>query len=414
MLDTLQEIQENSLVNNFKEIAEKFGIYGTYVNWQPGGLNEGGVYFVCGLDKDKVCDRNIDMHKILENQAKSKGLVSTDVAALRITGDYPFMLHHDFLEHCYKLDTVKKVYNYLNLPIPSKISNDSINFLRMDWWNFTDSSKPLSARKGYEKMLSYVVKVEAEGKDERDPKYKKNKYILDGYYDTGKGKIYNWFKKHFIRHKNNVTLSHLVSQSMNIGSSRISYRNYDKMKKALNERPDILYSFTKMKGGRLDIGENEGFGSEKANDSRHYTLYYSTVYAKDIEEMIQKINYPTEFNRTIDEIDPYGYGTEHVIIPADSYNIFKEDCEKLGVKFCIDKSLYEAVGGGVAIAFSTADSAKAYKVLNDIVRVAETLTLKDPVISDSSFESKIKSMEADGFKRIDPKNINAQSISPER
>lgn len=383
MLDTLQEIQNNGVVNRFKEIAESYGLYGVYVNWIPGGLNEDCVYFVCGLDKNKVLNENIDMFQIIENQNRSKGYVPIDAAAFPLTGKHPFMTHYNIIEYCHKLDAVQKVYKHFNKRIPSKLPASLIKTMGMTWENFTNRNKAPALRKEYEKVLEYAIKTEEESFNKNNPNYKKEQYILNGYYDTGKNKLQNWFKMHFSKHKNQVTTSHLLTQPGRINRAEILFKDYKAMKKALDARPDILYSFSSVHGGILKVADSEGYGSKEKNDKRTYTLYYSSVNAKDIEEMIQKINHPVEFDRKLTEIDPSGSGTEHIVIPIDYYDMFKQNCDANGVKFCIDRSFHSTIGNGIAVIFSADDSKKAYEFLTGILKASERFKLKEALPSNT-------------------------------
>lgn len=400
MLNTLEEIQNNGIVNRFKEIAQSYGLYGIYVNWQPGGLNDGGIYFICGFDSSKITGTDIDMFQILENQRRNHGYICTDITAFKVNGKHPFMLHCDFINHCHLLDALKNAYSHAGVKLPNKISASSAEAIRMTWANFTNSTKDASLRKEYEKMLTYAIKVS-------DPsvKSKKTKYIENGCYDSERGKLFNWLKRHFLKHKNEVSLPHLITHAGRINSAKILYKNYDKIRQELEKKPEIIYSFSKQRGRILEVADSEGYGSKQDNDRRFFMLYYPFYASKEIEEMIQKINYPTEFNRTLSEIDPYGYGTEHIIIPVQYYDMFKKSCDECGLKFCIDRSSYDTIGGGIAIAFCTADSARAYSFLNGIIETSEDYRLEKPPnnerhIRSQSFETMKQELKNAGFKEI--------------
>lgn len=411
MLNTLQEIQKNGFVNRFTEIASDFGLYGTYVNWQPGGINGGGVFFVCGLDKDKILSRDIDMRQILNNQRKNGGLVRTDVVAFKLSGQHPFMAHYRIVNYFQKVETIRKSYEHFNKPIPVEMPNDLIETMEMTWNNFANKDKPLALRMEYENMLKYTIETSARMDDKNDPEYKKNHFKNEGYYDTGRGKLYNWYKKHFVKHKNEVSLPHLLSCSKEIGTASILYKNYGSIKQALDARPDILYNFSKVQGMVLDVADTEGFGSKENNDRRYYRLSFDSVYTKDIEEIIQSHDYPEEFNRTIEEIDPHGIGVEHIIVPTHYVDMLRDFCKEDGVKFCIDRTAIATVGGGTPIAFCVTDSAKMYANLKGIADSSEHYHLK-PLAENKqqtkefSIDREIERLKNMGYEQINPQSAD--------
>ena len=377
MLNSLQEIKENPIANRFSEIANAYGVRGVYVNWQPGGLNTGGVYFVCGLDASKF-GRDIDMFRIIENERKGYGDICTDARAFRIDGQQPLMVHRHIVNYCQQLDTLQKVYGYFNRPIPEKISPGTVEIMKMTWENFTNTSKSMAARKDYEKMLEVSIATVEKNYDKSSPEYKQREYLIKGYYDTDRGKIYNWAKKHFSKHKNEVSLTHLVNHAGRISNATVTYSHYQAVRDALSKRPDILYNFSDVRGDILAVKDGEGYGSKEKNDRRYYTLHYPSVCSKDIENILHEIAYPEEFHRTIDEVDPYGYGTEHVVVPDDYFNVFRSLCKENGVKLCIDHSIHSTIGGGVPVAFSAKDSAKTFAMLKATVDVYEKDILLKP------------------------------------
>lgn len=371
MLDSLQEIQSNPITNRFLDITSSYGIHGTYVDWQPGGLNSGGIYFVCGLDPSKILNQNIDIYQIIENRRKSLGDIQTDAQAFKINGEQPLMVHRHIVNYCQQLDALQKIYSYLNQSIPKTMAPETIDLLKMTWRNLTDVTKPIRVRQNYEKVLRNSVATIAKKLDKSSSEYKEKQYLSSGYYDTGKGKFYNWRKMHFAKYKNEVTLQHLLNHAGRINSAIINYSSYKAVRQALDRRPDILYNFSEVKGGVLNVENGEGYGSEEKNDRRFYTLRYPAVYSKDVERIILEVDYPKEFHRNLDEIDPSGYGIEHIVVPDEYFGTFRSLCENHEVQICIDHSAYSTITGGIPVAFSAVNSPKAYAMLKSAIKVFE-------------------------------------------
>lgn len=371
MLDTKEEIKKNPIVNRFNEIAETYGIRGMYVEWCPGGLNEGGIYYVCGLDSSKINQTNINMKEILDNMRNGEGDICTDVSAFKIDGEHPLIAHRYVVNYCQQLNTLQNVYGHFNEPIPSRMDPNVIEIMDVAWRHFANPEKFLGSKLAHEETLSKAIEIVKQNLDPSSPEYKKYQYLVNGYYDSGRSKMYNWAKMHFAKHKNEVSLSHLVNHAGSINYATITYASYPFVKAALEQKPNILYHFSEVRGDVLEVNGNEGYGSKEKNDRRYYTLHYPTIYTKEIEKILLELDYPEEFNRTLMDIDPNRYGVEYVVVPDEYFETFRELCSENNVKICIDKSSHDTVCGGVPIAFSAQHSEKAYSMLNASIKAFE-------------------------------------------
>lgn len=367
----MTEIKKNPMVNRFEDISRSYGVSGIYVSWLPSGLNEGGSYFLCGLDAATLASRDIDMNKILNNMMASNGHIRTDVTAFKIDGRQPLMVHRDIVNYCKQLDILKNVYAYFGKPIPSNIDSGVIEVMKMAWEHFLEPNQSAERRCAHENSLKASIEVAEKGINKNSPEYKKHNYLDKGYYDSGRGKVYNWVKMHFFKHKNEVSLEHLVNHAGRINFATVSYASFPDFKKAMENRPDILYHVSDIRGEILDIRPEDGFGSDKNNDRRFYTVHYPTAHTKDVENILLKINYPEEFSRTLADIDPGNYGTEFAVIPDEYFDAFRSLCKQNRINLCIDQTTRATFYGGIPVAFSAQHSAKVYNMLTATARVYE-------------------------------------------
>lgn len=107
-------------------------------------------------------------------------------------------------------------------------------------------------------------------------------------------------------------------------------------------------------------------------------LRYPAVYSKDVERILLEINYPQEFHRSLNEVDPSGVGLEHVVVPNEYIDTFRALCNNHDVKICIDHSAYSTITGGIPIAFSAKHSSKAYAMLKASMKVFENDRVLSP------------------------------------
>ena len=384
MLNSITEINSNPIVNKLTGISGFYGINGAYVLWRPGGLNEGGYFFLCGLDPSITNPKNVDMNQVLDNIMLSHGHIRTDIAAFRIDGQAPLMVHRDIVNYCKQLDVLQGVYGYFGKPIPTSMDPEIIKIMDIAWRKFLDPQSSPHTKAAHEKSLKNAVQIADQGYHRDSPRHKEYEYINKGYYDSGRGKIYNWAKKRFAKHKNQVSLEHLVNHAGRVNFASVTYATFPEFKKAMNNRPDILYHVSELRGDILDVPPEDGFGSQENNDRRFYTIHYPAANTKDVEKILLKINYPEEFNRSLANIDPNGYGIEHVIIPDEYFDAFRNLCNQNKINICIDQSARATVYGGIPVAFSAQHSAKAYNMLSATARVFEADAPPRMLINNSS------------------------------
>lgn len=367
----MAEIKKNPMVNRFEDIARTCGVSGLYVSWLPGGLNEGGSYFLCGLDAATINSRDIDMNRILDNMMKSDGHIRTDITAFKIDGRQPLMVHRDIVNYCKQLDVLKNVYAYFGKPIPSDIDPGVIEVMKMAWDHFLEPDQSVERRCAHENSLKASIEIASTGINKNSSEYKEHNYKSKGYYDSGRSKLYNWIKRHFFKHKNEVSLEHLVNHAGRINFATVSYASFPKFKKAMENNPDILYHVSDVRGEILSVRPEDGFGSVENNDRRFFTIHYPVTHTKDIEKILLKINYPEEFERSLADIDPGGYGTEFAVIPDEYFDAFRSLCKQNKIKLCIDQTTRATFYGGIPVAFSAQHSAKVYNMLTATARVYE-------------------------------------------
>ena len=374
MLNTVEEIQKNGIVNHFRDVANNYGISGFYALWKPGGLNHGGVYFVCGFDNNVIESKSVDMFTIIDRQRRNRDQLYTDATAFKISGEHPFMLHCKLMDHLHGLNAVKTCYQDAKKPVPTMISRAIVEAMEVAVDNYKRDKKDPNGVLQYKQVVRRLIE-QAEEYNNPSNCRKKNAYKASPFYDSGRGKVYNFFKRIFKKYKNEVSPQHLIAHAGRVCSAKVTLKNYKEIKNELKKCPHILYNFSEIQGGVFNLQHWDAPHLNKVDDRRYYMLYFPYYCSKDVEEILQKINYPTEFNYSIDDIDPDGAGTEHCVIPIKYYNMLKTYCDEIGVKFCIDKTALDTVADGVAIAFSTKNSMAIYSSLTGIMAASESYRL---------------------------------------
>jgi hypothetical protein len=123
-------------------------------------------------------------------------------------------------------------------------------------------------------------------------KQKEDDYFV---YDSSKGKLANFFRKHFSKHPSCVSINHLSAVNSNVETIFIRYEYKDAIVKALDDAKFIPYSISSQYGEKINARDGEGLGSDELNDTRAFSLSYGKMYSSEVSTIINKILYPDLF-----------------------------------------------------------------------------------------------------------------------
>lgn len=337
MLVTLGDIATNTYVNHFEEIAKSFGLEGLYVRYHFSPTRQDEIFFVCGTDRDVVRADDINIESILSNQQKRYALHNTGIAVFKISGNDPLLTHRDVVEYCQTTEFLRNLYRDNNIPLPEMVPHGIISGLKMAYQNANNPSISQEVRKTYLDDIKKALKTQEDLYTYHGNDQKKVDYFLYQQYDTQKSKLGNLINRLFNPDKNKVSMKHLLVSCKEIMTVGVHITDQVKVQEELRKRSDILYWMAdKPIGQKIQCPDNQGYGSQKANDQRYIAFSFDSEQCADFMAIVNKIEHPEAYQTTAGDLASNYSFVQHLSIHADDYDRYAAALSNRGIKYCID------------------------------------------------------------------------------
>lgn len=342
MLKSIGDIVKNDYVNHFEDIAQSYGLTGQYIKYYTSQTKQEEVFFVCGMDKEKVCSDKLNVESVFSERQKQYLNFNPGIAAFKITNSDPLLVHDEVVNYCQTAEFLQKIYKDNHLPVPQMLPNGLVSVLKMTHRNACNPALSEETRNAYKRDIKDILKKQDSLYTDHGDK-KNSAFYLYQQYDTQKSKVSNWFKKLFSHDKNRVSIEHLTITCRNITTVGVHVSNSVRVQEELRKRPELLYWMSdKPIGQKIDCPDNQGFGSQKANDLRFIAFAFDSEYAADVIGIANRIEHPDAYKTSIDNLISQYEFIRHISIPAEDYDKYTTAMNTRGVKYCIKDTSTDA------------------------------------------------------------------------
>ena len=336
MIKTLEDVSSNKYTNRFVEIAKSYGLEGSYIRHFSSATKQEEIYFVCGLDADKVNAKNLNVEALLADKQKKYLNHNPHIAAFKITGNDALLTHQAVVEYCQTSEFLNKLYKEYNMELPALIPHGIVSGLKMAHHNSTNPGLSKDVRNIYKKDIYDTLQKQKDLFTETEQNREKARYYLYWQYDSQRSKLANWFKRKFSKDKNRVSMAHLIYTCKETTTVGIHASDAKKVQAELRNRPDIIYWMAdKAVGEVIKCPDGQGYGSSKENDRRYIAFSFDSEYCADFLGIVNRIEHPEAYQTTFKELSSkYAY-IQHISIPSDEYGKYTAAMDSRGVKYCI-------------------------------------------------------------------------------
>lgn len=340
MIQTIEDILNNSYLNRFEEIAKSYQLEGVYIKYFTSQSKKEEIYFVCGKDKDRIQSDKLNVEETLSDSQKQYHLHNTNIAAFKLTGRDPLLTNQEILDYCQTTEFLSKLYEAYKMPLPALIPNGIVSGLKMAHYNATDPSLDKDTREAYIKDIRATLRKQDSLFTDHGSDKKRAMYYLHQQYDTQKSRLANWYKRTFGKDKNRVSMEHLVLTCKETSTICVSVSNYKQVQSELRNHPEIIYWMADSPiGQKLDCPDNQGYGSKKDNDRRYIAFAIDREYCKDFLSIANRIGYPDAYQTTEEKLTKDFSFVQHIAIHADDYRQYTEAMNSRGVKYCMEDNI---------------------------------------------------------------------------
>ena len=342
MLKSIDDIVKNDYVNHFEDIAQSYGLTGQYIKYCTSQTNQEEVFFVCGTNNELVCSNNLNVESVYSERRKQYLNFNPSIAAFKITNSEPLLVHDEVIDYCQTAEFLRKIYKENHRPVPQMIPNGLVTMLKMAHHNACNPALSEETRNSYKRDIQNILKIQDNLYTDHGDK-KNSSYNLYQQYDTQKSKLSNWFKKTFIRDKNRVSIEHLAITCKNITTIGVHVSDSVRVQNELRKRPEILYWMSdKPIGEKINCPNDQGFGSQKANDLRFIAFSFDSEYAADFIGITNRIEHPDAYKTTVENLISQYEFVQYISIPSEDYDKYTTAMNARGVKYCIKDTSTDA------------------------------------------------------------------------
>lgn len=348
----LKPVYNDKYINNLERAVNNFGLYGNYFCYDKNEKSDySGLYFVCGTNKEQICDQDLNIKDIMEYQRKNSDYFHYSIKAFPLDSFYSFATHQAVMNFCRDSDFIRNIYRQYNREIPEKVTAKALVTMKMLNSNLKNPQLSEAERNAYNKAMIDCFDVEDTYHNPISSKFEKNQFLMSGQYDTSKGKFENWIRQNFGQDNNCVSLEHLFTECNGaIGHLSVNIGIADKIKEEFRKRPDILYWISKPMGEVIDFPDGQGYGLlPEDNDIRTVDIAYNAVFEQDVDNIVNRICYPEAYKTTPEQMRKEGFDPYLISISQDEYQNFVNLCQANNVPFCIDEEIRTHACGQINI-----------------------------------------------------------------
>lgn len=333
----IDEISNNPFFVALSQLCVNYGLPCRYLSMDGGFSDENkGVYFITGIDEWYIYGDNVNINVINNLSRDMPAMFVPTAICTPLDEVQPYANFVMVAEFCKNVEAMREGWKIAEKPMPRMMTMSGMETLKACF----EAMKTATPRQKEQikDTIREVIDRESPYIDPTHPDYKKKKYELK-YYDWGKGKFGNWWRRTFRRrHPNKMSLESLAYRTPTTLYKIVVPDNKTKreMKKMLKEHPEILYAQDKTRGIR---------------GARYTTFYFEERYERDIECLLNRNGAEDSLHTTPDRLLAEFGSVCDITIPNGEYPDFSEFCKQNRIKFCADEKYKELQANCINLVF---------------------------------------------------------------
>lgn len=363
MYNTIDEIERNGYLNILGLTCSEYDVYCTfYDNTKSKDKQYSGIFFVMGLDENKVFDKDIKIPELINDQKIDKDFLHLDINAVQITDKTPFMINRKVVEFCKNAELIKRVHEIRGREIPKKINNISLEYIRALYEHSIDltNKKYIQA---YRDALNEFIASNDAFENPNNPEHDKVFAALrnPGY------KLSEWV--FYKNNRNLVPLMCVLKSSNEVIRTTMNKKLAKQLDKEMKKYPDIMYWHSKPLRDERPIKVHRFKNVKKYYDSYYVDVVYGKHNANVMDKIITKLTHPEIFKYNIEEIDNEKDGLCYINVSKTDASIILECLSSNNVKAAIDYKKFSADNPGeITIVINSKDANKTNYIIKDICK----------------------------------------------
>lgn len=307
MADVVAIKKDLDLVNNYKNLAKKYGIFATKISVPvPGG--DPKEYLVFSLSPIK---RNVDPVAIANRNKRNSTIFYPESFAVEMNSENPLLIWERISNYLGYAELVYDLYEEFRTPMPKSIRIDELEALSTFYSHRELPGLDAATRMNYHKRLQAFF-------DNENPKSKFGKEWKEFYrsplFDSDKSPIQN-FLVFLKRNEPETSLDTLLDSTGTLKKVYMSEHHYKEFREIIKTRfPDVKYSVSDVQV------VDEGIIVDPVSGKTVETPYGKTITQEEYDK-IREERFATEGHACLDGLTPSYFEGRDIVYKACDENI---------------------------------------------------------------------------------------------
>ena len=365
MYDNFNEIAKNAYINCLDGICKDFGLYGAYIDNVNEDINSdySAIYFVMGMDKNKVYNPDINISSLIKKQQREKDFVPIDVCAIKITNEAPLVVNQNVIEYCKNIELIKNIYEVRAHVLPTKIHKISLEYIS-SLYERSITSTDYSHVAVYRDAIGEFMTSNNALTNPLNPQYQ---YCSSLFKNTDNIKDEITFDKD----SNLLSAVRLLNASNNIIRTKIRKELLKDLKSEMKKHPSILYWHGSMQNTPEPITTHSLKNVKEYYDSFYVNVAFDANYQDDMNRIFAKIKHPEVFKYNISDISKNKSHLCYISIRDKDLPVIYACIDNANIKVAIDNNNFNYTNhqNEVTIVVHSRDSQRVNEILKKFVVV---------------------------------------------
>jgi hypothetical protein len=240
MYDTMEDVSQRVSLNFLARTCKRYDMPGVFMEHNTSyDSKESGLYFITGIDKKSVLQKNYNPAELIANQERNKNYFQP-IKAFKVSNCDPEVVQAQVAMYCWYAEFVAEVFPQFNMKIYNNLLQSKVESLAELYSQTHNPEFSEAARERFQTQFRNSINALKETYELRGLKKKWMDFTVSNRYDNLKGKYRNLVN--FIRRKRNrVSKGVLLTNALGTTNMTMELWKYKEFVKQLKKYPEAIY-----------------------------------------------------------------------------------------------------------------------------------------------------------------------------
>lgn len=335
MYDTYDKAMQNEALRVLVRNCKRYDMPGEFITHNPNiESNESGLYFVTGIDVNRVKRRQYNPAELVANQERNMRFFQP-IMAFKVTGCDPDVLLHDVAMYCWYAEFVAKVFPQYNMKVYKNLLQSKVESLAEFYTHTINTGYSDFIKQKFQSEFRILMNKLRDSYERKGIRGMWRDFSVSNKYNDKKGAIYNIVSFMF-RKRNRVSREIVNLHSDGTLNMSMEWWRYKEFAKEIKKYPDAIYWLCPKK--RI---ESIGLVKQEKKPPRNNKYKFVMIsFPRNLEKVIcsayANAIYKPDAPMTAEEIVQSGEPINALVAPACSFHNYQSLLAANNVPYAID------------------------------------------------------------------------------